>query len=125
MDNSVLIIGGIAVVGIACYCYYRRKHRLNRKVDEILSDLTGKVCPEKIETLAMSDVVDYFKSLKLTKGKDIPFIAKFTKNGAVSYLLATFDEETNEACNYKYVTPNSIDEELKKCIGNEKMVVLN
>lgn len=125
MSNALLIIGGLALVGVAYYSYQRRKNQKTVSKEELINSLVSKIDPEIVEKLALSDVVNYFKGLRLRKGIDTPFIASTSKNGKKSYLLAVFNEETNEIANGKLISPESIDEDLNKIIGNETFVVLS
>lgn len=132
MSDTLLIIGGIALVGIAYYCYQRRKSQQTASVkgkavsrDELINQIVKDLPAEKVDRLALSDVANYFKSLNLKKGRDVPFVALTTKNGLKSYLIAIFNEETNEITNYKLISPGSIDDELIKVLGNETFVVLS
>ncbi len=78
-------------------------------------------------------VVDYFKGLKLRKGKDIPFIAEKSKIAElihnaptkdVGIFEATYNEDTNEIENYRALQADEMDSKLKTVLGDEKLVVL-
>ncbi len=92
------------------------------------------------ETVVFTDVVVYFKNLSLTKGRDIPFIAKANSKelqevvsvikktedfNDTTLLLGTLNEETNEVENVKIIIAESFDEKTKDVLGNESLVVLN
>lgn len=79
-------------------------------------------------------VVDYFRGLRLRKGKDIPFIADEHKiadlihqapQKSVGIFEATYNEDTNEIENYRALEADEMDPRLKSVLGNEKLVVLN
>lgn len=79
-------------------------------------------------------VVNYFKGLKLRKGKDIPFIADEKKiadlihhapEKHVGIFEATYNEDTNEIQNYRGIEADELDSDLKSILGNEKLVVLS
>lgn len=79
-------------------------------------------------------VVDYFKGLKLRRGKDIPFIADENKiadlihkapEKNVGIFEATYNEDTNEIENYRALEADEMDSQLKSVLGNEKLVVLS
>lgn len=125
MSNTLLIIGGLALVGVAIYSYRRRNAKKSASKEELINSLVSSLSAEKLEKLALSDVVYYFKSLRLKNGVDIPFIAKTSKNGVTSYLLAVYREDSNEIANGKLISTNTIDEELQKVIGSETFVVLS
>jgi hypothetical protein len=78
-------------------------------------------------------VIDYFKGLKLRKGKDIPFIAKrealseMIHNAPVKDLgifEATYNEDTGEIENGRMLEADEISEDILDIIGDEKLVVL-
>lgn len=82
----------------------------------------------------VKEIVNYFKTLKLVKGKDIPFIAnteqlkEMIKNAPVKNVgifEATYNEETDEIENARYLAADEIDEETQNVLGNEQLVVLN
>lgn len=79
-------------------------------------------------------VIDYFKGLKLRKGRDIPFIADEKKiadlihkapNKNIGIFEATYNEDTNEIENYRALEADEMDSELESVLGNEKLVVLS
>lgn len=80
------------------------------------------------------EIVNYFKSLRLIKNKDIPFIANpeqfkdMIKNAPVKNVgifEATYNEETKEIENARYLAADEVDEQTKEVLGNEQLVVLN
>ena len=132
MSNTLLIIGGIALVGVAYYSYQRRKSQQAASVkgpavskEELINQIVKDLPVEKVDNLALSDVVNYFKSLSIKKDVDTPFVATTIKDGLKSYLLATFKEETNEVANGKLISPVSVDDKLLQLLGNETFVVLS
>ena len=125
MSNTLLILGGAALVGGAYYCYRRRKSQKTVSKEQLINDLVDNLDAEVVDKLTFSDVTNYFKSLQLKRGRDVPFIAKAVKNGIDSYLLATFNEETNAIINNKLISPKSIDDEIMKILENETFVVLS
>lgn len=79
-------------------------------------------------------VVNYFKGLRLRKGRDIPFIADENKIGDlihkapeknVGIFEATYNEQTDEVENYRALEADGMDPQLKGVLGNEKLVVLS
>lgn len=94
-------------------------------VDDLLSACLRGLSAEKVERLTLADAAGYFRSLKLTKGKDTPFVAKVAKEQATAYLLATLSEEAGRIENGKLIVPEAIDEELSKAIGDQKLIVLS
>ena len=78
--------------------------------------------------------------MSLTKGRDIPFIAKANSKelqevvsvikktedfNDTTLLLGTLNEETNEVENIKIIIDKSFDDKTKEVLGNESMVFLN
>ena len=128
MRDILLIVGGIALVGVAYYSYRRRQSKKGfarlKEVEEFNTLFSG-VEAESVEKLTMEDVVNYFKSMYLTKDKDTPFVAHMAKNGLEYYFLATFNEDTNKIENYKLLATTSVDEKLLEILGNEKLVVIS
>ncbi|MGN0237396.1 MAG: hypothetical protein ACI4AK_04845 [Lepagella sp.] len=78
-------------------------------------------------------VVDYFKGLRLRKGRDIPFIADKEMLADmihqapvkdVGIFEATFNEDTNEIENYRLLESDELDEKTEDLLEDEKLVVL-
>ncbi|MCF0186230.1 MAG: hypothetical protein HUJ98_07065 [Bacteroidaceae bacterium] len=103
---------------------------------ESLFDAIGDLVAWVIDGILslMDHVVDYFKGLKLRKGKDIPFIADEKKiadlihkapERNVGIFEATYNEDTNEIENYRALEADEMDDDLKKVLGKEKLVVLS
>ena len=124
MSNTLIIIGGIVLVGVAYYSYKRKKSKRAISKEEVINELASTLNPENVDKLSLSDVINYFKTLQLRKGIDSPFIAIAIKNGVKSYVLATYNEESNEIENGRLVSPQTIDDELISVLGNETLVFL-
>lgn len=82
----------------------------------------------------VKEIVNYFKTLELVKGRDIPFIANteqlkdMIKNAPVKNVgifEATYNEQSDEIENARYLAADEIDEDTKNVLGEEKLVVLN
>ena len=125
MSNTLIIIGGIVLVGVAYYSYKRKKSKRAISKEEVINELASTLNPENVDKLSLSDVIHYFKTLQLRKGIDTPFIAIAIKNGVKSYVLATYKEESNEIENGRLVSPKTIDDELIRVMGNETFVILS
>lgn len=103
---------------------------------DTLFDVIGELVAIVIEgILSLVDhVINYFKGLRLRKGKDIPFIADEKKiadlihkapEKNVGIFEATFNEDTNEIENYRAIEADEMDPQVQKVLGNEKLVVLS
>lgn len=135
MNNTLIVIGGLALAGLAYYCYQRRKSKKIVSKDDYLRNFSlDSVDLETVDSLSLNDAVSYFKSLKLRKGHDTPFIADLNKTSELihchptlnhGFMLATYNEDTSEIENYKLIQTDSVDLELLNIIGNEKLVVLS
>jgi len=133
MEDNSLIIGGVALVVLAIAVVAVIKRRKQKtpnseevtseelSLEELIDSLSTDSAPEKVEILKMEDVVTYFKSFPLKKGKDLPFIAR---KGHDVFLLGTFNEELNEIENFKLIKTEVLDDQLKSILGTEKFVVL-
>ncbi len=128
MKTALIIIGGIAFLACAYY-YNKRKHAEpmtpEQALDAAFDELIETSSPEEIDQLSMADVAVYFRGLKLHKGTDVPFVAQTIRDDRKIYMLASFNEETNEIENYKLILPKSVTEDLLSAIGQEKLVVIN
>lgn len=103
---------------------------------DTLFDVIGELVAIVIEgILSLVDhVINYFKGLRLRKGKDIPFIADEKKiadlihkapEKNVGIFEATFNEDTNEIENYRAIEADEMDPQIQKVLGDEKLVVLS
>jgi len=81
-------------------------------------------------------VVNWFKNLNLDQHKDIPFIAnsnsaefkEMLKNAPVrnvGIFQGVYDEETDRISHCEYLAADSIDDQTRQVLGDEKLVVLN
>ena len=124
MEDKSLIIGGIAVVvlAIAVVAVIKRRRQKTPTLEELIDILSTDCAPEIVEILKMEDVVTYFKSFPLVKGKDIPFIAQ---KGQDVFLLGTYNEKMEQIEHAKFIKTEVLDEQLKSILGTEKMVVLS
>lgn len=158
--KTFIIICGIAL-GVLVVCFRHRqpnkhseqsengkpKEQANQAspsiIDRIRSlfetsrqSLEEKTEPEFVEVLRLLDVINYFKSLQLRKGHDIPFIANAKHSMVQSMLnasneypfalvLGTYNEDTDEIENYRFVQTNEIDNEILSILGEEPLVVLS
>lgn len=131
--KSLLIV--LAVLSFGFFCYKRRSSKDSKQGKEaVFLKNIPELEIEQIEQLSLADVVEYFKGLKLEKGRDIPFIANVSKiqnlfkidfSLANCIFFATYNEESGKLENYKCVETNSVDQKLLDVLGNEKLVVLN
>lgn len=154
--KTFLFICGIALVVLAFYGNKKRqdKHLLQEEqgqpterpdkipptiIDRIKKAFGKKIEspeePEFVEVLRLMDIVDYFKSLKLRKGHDIPFVAN-AKHPKIQEMLndqserpfalfvATYNEDTDNIENYRFIETNEINDEIIVLLGDEPLVVL-
>lgn len=133
MDNIVKIVAFLVFLGFCYYWYMTKKQKKTIDIN-LLRNLKVELKPEMVEALSLGDVISYFKGLQLKKEKDIPFICNaqknenlinFQSNATYCYLIATYNEETNEIENYKLLETNKVDSQLLNVIANEKLVVLS
>lgn len=125
MSNTLLILGGIALVGAIGLRYKHIKDRKKISTEAILDGFSETLEAEKIELLSLSDVTNYFKSLSLKKGVDVPFLAVVDKDGIRSYIMATSSEKSGEIENAKMISPAAVDDELLNILADKKLVVLS
>lgn len=137
MSNFLWIAVGVALTAFAYVGYKRRESRKPLEEPEVhkdskeevvkkfIDELQAQDSVEAVNLLSLADVTFYFKSLKLRKGKDVPFIAQTVKENRKLYLLATYDEEENEVKNYRLISPDKIDDKIAEMIGEELLVVLS
>lgn len=127
MKTAIIIIGSIAFLACAYY-YNKRKHAVTmtpqQALDAAFDDIIKTSAPEEIDQLSRDDVLAYFKGLKLQKGIDTPIVAQTIRNDSKIYMLATYNEKTDEIENYKLIIPKSVTEDLLTVIGQEKLITL-
>lgn len=155
--KTLLIICGIALVVLAFYGNKKRqgKHPLQEEqgqpterpdqipptIFERIKKLFGKSKSQEpfelefVEALCLMDIVDYFKSLKLRNGHDIPFVAN-AKHPKIQEMLndqserpfalfvATYNEDTDNIENYRFIETNVINDDIIGVLGDEPLVVL-
>lgn len=80
------------------------------------------------------DVVNYFKNLNLTQGKDIPFIAqgeqfkeliKNAPNKNVGIFEGVYNEVEDEITEAQYIGADQVDQQTRNVLGDEQLVTLS
>lgn len=129
MSSFGWILSG-AVICAAGYFFYQ--YGKKKKPSDFLNKIKGIGKPEEIDSLAMTDVVNYFKSLQLKKGRDIPFICDFRRITvprsdlpSVGYLLATYNEDADIVENCRFLLPKHIDPSVSEVLKDNGLVVLS
>lgn len=124
MKTIVGIAIGLGVIAVGTLLY-----AMNKKKDPVLE--------ETVEgDLKLEDLVAYFKTLSMVKGKQIPFLAlpdaaqiksiwKGKARKAKTLIVGIYNKDNDTPNPTKIVYADGFDEELVKLFGNEKIVVLN
>jgi hypothetical protein len=130
------IIIGIAITGLGYYAY-KRKQGSGKSLIDALTEVVKKQAPtfttESCEVLKKDEVVAYFKSLQLTKGSDIPFVARTNKfsticnipDGEYNVALGVYNESLDEISSLKIIVAQKWDPVFATMIGKEDVIVLN
>ena len=127
-------IATAVVIGGAAYLVLRNKNVSKSFNDKIEESLRKKIIStsENVDELRMADVVSFFKSKSLVKGRDTPFVATavgFSKvvslpNKENGYILGIYNEANDDLTEIKLIYAKTVDEKFKSVIGNEQLVVL-
>lgn len=101
-------------------------------------DFIGKIISTFINGIMslQEHVVDYFRGLRLRKGHDTPFVGDAKKQQLkdmlhkapvknVSIFEATYNEDTDEISNYRFLEADEIDNDIRSILENETLVVLS
>lgn len=112
---------GIIAVGAFVYAVCKRKEPLLEETVE--------------GDLKLEDVVAYFKTLSMVKGKQIPFLAlpgeeklkviNIKSNKSKVLILGVYNNDKDSLNPMKIVYADGFDEELTEVLGNETLVVLS
>ena len=137
----ILVIAALCAVIVFFLLKQKQKKQEGKKTYKTSSKIFQQEdVVVEAETVVFTDVVVYFKNLSLTKGRDIPFIAKANSKelqevvsvikktedfNDTTLLLGTLNEETNKVENIKIIIAKSFDDKTKEVLGNESMVFLN
>lgn len=141
MKAITWIIVGVAIIGLGYYAYQKTKKGKNilDKVTKAIKKDTN-FSTETCEILKKDDVVAYFKSLSLIKGRHIPFVAranKFSQSpltidvpidvpyGEYNVLLGVYDESSHKLSTLKAIVAQKWDSEFATMIGKEDLIVLS
>lgn len=132
--NTLGWIATAVVIGGAAYLVLRNKNVSKSFKDKIEESLRKKIIStsENVDELRMADVVSFFKSKSLVKGRDIPFVATaagFSKvvslpNKENGYILGIYNEANDDLTEIRLIYAKTVDEKFKSVIGNEQLVVL-
>ncbi|MGN0223121.1 MAG: hypothetical protein ACI4AM_03735 [Muribaculaceae bacterium] len=131
MSALSIVIGaaaGVAVV-VGAAVYAKRKKASAKggiDADKVAKGLLNNIPTEHVDTLAMKDIVFYFKNLRLKQGEHIPFIAKAEafKTSLQGLVLAVYNEKTDRIEHVKNIVAKNVEQQVLEVLGNEPLVVL-
>ncbi len=138
--NTYLIIGIVVVVlgviiGILLSKKKTKELTLPEKVKK--ANIMGvDVSVKTIDgTINFADVVGWFKSLKLDKEKDIPFVGNanvfkdmlqnFEQKKSVALFIGVFDEKSDKIIHSQIIEADDFDQKTREVLGSEDLVVLS
>lgn len=138
--NTYLIIGIVVVVlgviiGILLSKKKTKELTLPEKVRK--ANIMGvDVSVKTIDgTINFADVVGWFKSLKLDKEKDIPFVGNanafkdmlqnFEQKKSVALFIGVFDEKFDKIIHSQIIEADDFDQKTREVLGSEDLVVLS
>lgn len=138
--NTYLIIGIVVVVlgviiGILLSKKKTKELTLSEKVKK--ANIMGvDVSVKTIDgTINFADVVGWFKSLKLDKEKDIPFVGNanafkdmlqnFEQKKSVALFIGVFDEKSDKIIHSQIIEADDFDQKTREVLGSEDLVVLS
>lgn len=138
--NTYLIIGIVVVVlgviiGILLSKKKTKELTLSEKVKN--ANIMGvDVSVKTIDgTINFADVVGWFKSLKLDKEKDIPFVGNanafkdmlqnFEQKKSVALFIGVFDEKSDKIIHSQIIEADDFDQKTREVLGSEDLVVLS
>lgn len=137
--NTYLIIGIVVVVlgviiGILLSKKKTKELTLLEKVKK--ANIMGvDVSVKTIDgTINFADVVGWFKSLKLDKEKDIPFVGNanafkdmlqnFEQKKSVALFIGVFDEKSDKIIHSQIIEADDFDQKTREVLGSKDLVVL-
>lgn len=135
--NTYLIIGIIVVaIAITVGMVLSKKTSLIDKIKKRTNEtLFDNISIKAIDGCTnFSDIVGWFKSLKLDKEKDIPFIAdpnvfkgilKFEQKKNVALFIGVYDENSDKIIHSQIIEADELDQKTLEVLGTEKLVVLS
>lgn len=101
-------------------------------------DFIGKIISTFINGIMslQEHVVDYFRGLRLRKGIETVFLGNANKQQfkdllrkapvkKVGLFEATYNEDTDEIGNYRFLEADEMDDKIRSVLGNETLVVLS
>ena len=125
---SWIIIGLIVGAGIVYYFRTSKKGPTNKYA--LLEAEINKLSPEHVDSLAVSDVTEYFRGFGLKQGQQVPFIyvpqrAMSASSEESMLFLGVFDNASNSIQNGRLIAARSLDDDLKSLIGTERFIALS
>ena len=121
-------------IGLLCYNLYKKRSKILNNNQPL-----EPINPEIIERLTMKEIVAFFKVQNLNRGVDVPFMADASRQEFISMLdvvppticgtkticLGVYNERTNNIKVLNWICSVSIDDQVKKLIENDTIVVLS
>ena len=138
--NTYLIIGiVVAVLGVIIGILLSKKKTKELTLPEKVkkANIMGvDVSVKTIDgTINFADVVGWFKSLKLDKEKDIPFVGNanafkdmlqnFEQKKNVALFIGVFDEKSDKIIHSQIIEADDFDQKTREVLGSEDLVVLS
>lgn len=150
-DNVLLIVGVAALVVCAGVAYIGYKNGILGKKGKKQKQLSDIPTKEMDGTLAMTDVVGWFRNLQLDPQTDTPFMADAEKlNNILTSLsnvsdfifppssidlqnnkknkrliLGVYNEKSDEISHALFILADDFDAQVQATLGNEQLVVLS
>ncbi|GEM_PF-699189 len=149
--STILIIGAVTVAVGAGVVYYSYKKGLFKK-KKIVKPICNLNVKNVQGTLPFTDVIGWFKSLRLDSQKATPFVALadqlenmigayfksdivfvypplpddvFKDQGKKRILLGVYDENIDEVSHALLIVADAFDQKTLDVLGNESLIVLS
>lgn len=135
--NTYLIIGIVVVaIAITVGMVLSKKTSLIDKIKKRTNETSfDNISIKSIDgSTNFSDIVGWFKTLKLDKEKDVPFIAdlnvfkgmlKFEQKKNVALFIGVYDENLDKIIHSQIIEADELDQKTLEVLGIEKLVVLS
>lgn len=128
---SIVICAAAGVAVVVGAAVYAKRKKASAKgginADKVAKGLLDNIPTEHVDTLAMKDIIFYFKSLRLKQGEHVPFVAKADalKPSMQGFILGVYNDKADEIEHVKNIVAKNVDQQVLSVLGNLPLVVLS
>lgn len=130
MWTAIVITAAVAFLAF-CYVFHKQREkvrnmspeqRLELYINTLVDDL--KQTPECVESLSVSDVRSYVRSLGITPDVHVPFLANVAREGRQNIVIGVYDTQEDKVKDLRALAPAGLAPDVQQLLDGRTLVVL-